>query len=899
MRWIMALVIASVLAPLTVWAAPLLTPPALKEGQYVYTIPASFDPKGISRAGLDEIQDVAKSLHFPFYVVIADSIPDLTADQVADARAHNYSESGDDLKAAYAIDKLAEDMAALYPFYKADTSTVFLLSYAPRKFRMLAGSKWKTQLGLEKDALVQYHDNFKRAITGTPKDPKNGIINTMRPFDDYVFDQTDPARIKAREDAAQQAREAAAAEAKAARVSSAKGKLAAAILDVQTTLKDTEYLPMDYKKLTEELIKAQAFDSDDADKIDTATASLLAVYEPIKKYHDEKEHDATMSAIGNTLMMIIIALILGVLFFLWRSRRKQYDELQETFTTLYDKWSEKVANAASKYVDAYADRDNIIGLNNTSGRTKALWDSLSAEIDDIWAGVKGLEAHLKQCKEQAATATMWDMNPLRVAYSRIEEAFDFDTGQVNKEELFGGDTKVIRVIPSEFSKSLRERFIVNAKSWDTLKAAADARLEQASSAFSHKALTDIMTEAEAMGIPLAWYDDHPLAGDDDSDAKVWAELDDLRNNDPIAYKERIGVMFAQQMVIGNRHTTLVKALKSVMAATVDSIPDFGTTFGDASDDPAITMSNARDTNHRLQGELAASATAKDTAKVVKLAADVVALYGQVRLQVAKIEAAIKDAEKDLITAKQAEPVNLREEANAKYVGALKVHANLTVTHDDLESGDRLMKQGKERIKSSEALLKKKRHLDASREAAQALDNFKGATKAFNKAIARVQELDIARAKYIEESQNHTAYAKAYEDRIKRNGGNGRVIQYQFRDYNAPMDFAAEMAAVNATQARWEIQVREARAAEERRQASIRAQEESDRRRRRQAEEDAESARRRASYSSYSSPSYSSSSYSSSSYDSGSSSSWSSDSGSSSSGGSSDGGGGSSSSGGDW
>jgi len=135
--------------------------PRLVPGQYVYTIPANYDPPMIGRQGLRELQQQAKKLHYPFYIVVAESIP-----------------GEEDEDAAAAIDGLAEDWAR-NPRYNVGTSSIFLLSFSPRKFRVLAGSRWKDKLGLERDAPLPYTAIFENSVQGTPKDPKTGIINLM------------------------------------------------------------------------------------------------------------------------------------------------------------------------------------------------------------------------------------------------------------------------------------------------------------------------------------------------------------------------------------------------------------------------------------------------------------------------------------------------------------------------------------------------------------------------------------------------------------------------------------------------------------------------------------------------------------------------------------------------
>ena len=887
--WWFALV--ALFVPTVALAVPGLLPaPHLTDGQFVYAVPADFDPPGISLGGMADIQAAAKALHFPFYVVIVDKLPPMSGEQVGEARDRGYTEDAGngDLAAAYAIDKVAEDWGATAG-YKTDKSTVFLLSYAPRKYRMLAGSKWKTDLGLEKGELVQFHDNFKAAIRGTPKDPKTGIINTMNAFDEYVFDKVDPVKIAERQKAAEAYRAELARKKAAAALAASESNLNSTIMSAQTLLKeDAKMLPPDTSALQSALTRARTAataDSPMVEQLDAATDNLKAAYDPVKTFYEAKEHDAFIEAAKTFLEALVASIVASFLVYLWMARRKEFLTLKTQFDDLHETWSAKVKSAAGKYVDTYADRDNIIGLKDTIGQTKTLWDTLSAEIDDIWSGVKGLEDHLAQCRTWADKAKFFDLEPLRIAIRDIEQPFDFDTGQVNKDELFGGETKVIKIDPVKFANELAKRFKTNQAAWDTLRAAAELRFQSATELFPHAPLTTLLGEAKEANIPLAWYDDHPLAGDDAADAAVWAQADKLRVQDPMAFRTFIDQLKEKEVVVVKRHLRLLTVVRNAQAAVYKLVPVVGTAVGDPSDDPNITFSNARDTHHRLQGVLESDALGKDPGRAEKVSADVVALYNKVKAQVATIQAAVNDVAKDLADTKNLDPTQIKAEANRLYTQALTVHANLGELHANLESGDQLTLAGRENIKNAFNLLSQKRHLEASREVAAGVANYRGATKAYNKTIERVHELNRLREQYIAEQEGYSPYVKGVQNRVKQYGGTAKVINYTFRDTSAPVDFYAEMAALNATKAAWEVQAQSARQAEEARQAANRRQEEDNRRRAREAEEAAASARRAASYSSYSS------SYSSSSSDSGSSSSGSSWSSSDS--------GGSSSSGGDW
>lgn len=895
------LVALCLLVPTVALAVPgPLATPALKEGQYVYTVPDGFDAKGIGASGVEEIQAAAKALHFPFYVIIADRIPALTGDQIQDARAHGYTESGDDLVAAYAVDKLAEDFANT-PFYKADTSTVFLLSYTPRKYRMLAGSKWKTDLHLERDALVPFHDHFKHAVSGTPKNPKGGIINTMRAFDDYVFDQVDPERIAARKKAEAEAAAEAERRAHDVAVGKAKSALSALVAQSKTLLGgDAEFLPPDTKILSaaiKEIENGPYWNSeyDDLPAITKATGTLQAAYDPVKAFYDKKESDHTMMVLGNVFWTFVFLVALGFAAFLYIQRRKEFTALRDQFNREYEAWSERVRNAGSKYVDAYADRDNIIGLGNTTGKTKALWDSLSAEIDDIWLGVKALEDHFERCKEWASKATMFRMNPLRVALSELEAPFDFDTGVVNKDELFGGETKTIRIDPKAFAKSLKDRFKKNQASWDTLKEAAEIRFVAAIEKFPHTTLNDIYKEAADLGIPVQWYSDHPLAGDDEADAKVWADADKVRSSDPIAYHDVLADLHAKEKTVVDRHKRLVAACKTVKDAepTIVDLPD--TKYGNPADDPRITLSHFRDLSVDFTGALASNALGKDPANIESRAKALVEKANEYREKAAKVCRVVAEIEKDLAQLKGTDLSALKAKVNDKYRKACGVHRKAMLVEDTIKTAEDLEAAGWANVKRAEQLVAEGRHMDAWRKTSDADEYFANARKVYGKAEEAIFTLDKARDRYIAEVGQYNTFSGLMEKTVKKYKGSFKPVNYvPVVDLAGPLDYAAEMDNLNAAKARLERQARDARAAEEARLAAIRAEEDRRERARRRAEEEAEEAeeRRRRSYSSYSS--YSSSS--SSSYSSGSS--W--DSGGSSSSGSSWGGdGGSSSSGGDW
>jgi hypothetical protein len=70
--------------------------PEIREGQFVYAVPADFDPPLIGADGMVEINEAAGELHYPFYVVLARALP-------------GSADKDEDDRAAEAVDGLAED----------------------------------------------------------------------------------------------------------------------------------------------------------------------------------------------------------------------------------------------------------------------------------------------------------------------------------------------------------------------------------------------------------------------------------------------------------------------------------------------------------------------------------------------------------------------------------------------------------------------------------------------------------------------------------------------------------------------------------------------------------------------------------------------------------------------
>ena len=212
-------------------AAPLSLPP-FDPDQRVFVIPSGYVPPAIGPYGLARLDDNLRRLHFPFYVILRARLPpgpgsdDERAQAITDGAAEAWTREGAD----------------------PSVSTFFALTFEPRKYSLLVGSRWKVELGLEGAALDPLLERFLVHVRGTPQDPVSGIIDLARALDDHAFDQTDPERIAAR------------------RLAGARGHLRALHRDLRDLLDaPSEHLPWEIDRfiaLEERLRDLQSADDD-------------------------------------------------------------------------------------------------------------------------------------------------------------------------------------------------------------------------------------------------------------------------------------------------------------------------------------------------------------------------------------------------------------------------------------------------------------------------------------------------------------------------------------------------------------------------------------------------------------------------------------------------------------
>jgi uncharacterized membrane protein YgcG len=844
---------------------------------------------------VEQIQKAAANLHHPFYVVLVQDLPSLNSLQQKDARKLEYGGEGDreDIAAAYAIDKLAEDWAQMYPnIFKADTASVFLLSYNPRKFRLLAAPDWKSKLGLEKKALEPYTQRFVEAAKGSPKRPGVGIINLMQKLDAYVFEQTDPERIKAREEAARQAREAQILKEARSSLDEQIMLLAEALDPEETPL---NYLPPDVASYQSLLEKARSVRETDNPKLMGPLAEeMTPSVKILTDFVSDKRSAAFWAGFGVVLqVLLILAFLTGLGFYLFR-RRREYIELRTRFQNRVVAWEQAVANAAGQYVASYAERDGIVAMTDVKGRTKELWDTTTTEIDSIWIGVKALEGHVKTCKALASKGSYLRMGIIQVALDKLYCDFEFDTGTLNKDELFGGETKKIKIDPSKLQGSLSARFKAVQANWDTLRKAADARISVAQELFPHTGMTAILEKAQQAGIPSVWYQDHPLAGDDTADRTVWETAESLRWEDPIAYLDRIQELLGQERQVQKRIDRLAADLMLLQTAQENvCVPELTTKLPSA-EDPAITLIQARQAAQNIPGVLvsACCGTGNDT-MAIEAALPIVyaaikeahSLFDKAQGQIEVVQIAIKDAPRKMeelqevlptLTEQETTCQRLVKEAVAQYEQGSDLQTLLEKVTEQREKAQKSLTKVK-------ILLQEGQHLAAMRKAEQGLREAATALSLCNDITRGHRDLANQRKAFENQLAGMERTRRAAQDKIRRYGGDTPLSDFEAPNLRkgSALNYLVLTAALTLQERNWEKSAQKVQRSYEAEQARVQAEEarrEAELRRR--ANEEAER-HRRESYSSYHSSS---------------SSSWG---GGSSSFGGSFGGGGSSSSGGSW
>lgn len=808
-----------------------LPAPTLRPGQFVYTVPEKFDPPMIGRAGMAEIQRAAAQCRYPYYVVLVDRLP-----------------GGTDDDAAQVVDSFAENWS-INPRYNVSRSSIFLLSFQPRKFRFLAGAEWKTRLGFERSAHDRYTALFVKHIQGTPKDPKTGIIEMMKAVDGYLFDQTDPARIAARQEAERRAKVA-------RELQSARSLLQEQSTRLLSVLNSPPaYLPADTRTYTVSVEQARKLlQTGNPASILAAAAEMRRKASNLEAYVQQKQMEERTRLLAEEkrrreetrrkagygfLGIVFLGLVAG--------RAGQYRRLKSRFTKRASEWDERVLNAKNRYVQFYGDHDTIRKLVDPVGATAELYTSVTSEVDAIFFGVNAMESHLNECRSLARRANFLRLGPLASSMQHLDGSFTFDTGQLNPADLFASETKVITVEPNSFFDELEQRFRSTLENWNRLKAASEMRYSPSQDHFPSSVLDALIARAEENGIPLRWLADHPLYGDDEADQNLYDAVNENRWNDPISFANRLGELKEKEQEITERIDRMIAAQVLLKADRLEDVPSYGPTILRPEDDPKISFDTARREEARFAGLVADGNRVEDVEENARLVSEA---YRRCLEQAEVVRTALDTASTVLDNAKQAvlDAESASERVTARLHQARQVHAKIEAAESFWNLGNRHLDGARRDHEEAGRLLAENRHVEACRRAQASISGCGTARGEMDQCIAACDELDRQKRAFEEKARAVDAAWQSAATRMRRYGGiTSRLERPRLpMDTGSSADYAYLLGLLAAQEAAWDREVRQAQRAYE---AEQRRREQAAAEARRRAEEAAEQSRRSSSWSS--------------------------------------------------
>lgn len=804
-----------------------LQAPNLEKGQFVYTVPPNFDPPLIGRAGLQTLQKQAKALHYPFYVVIAQSFDGQSDDDASDA-----------------VDGIVRQWAQNPDFDQA-TSSVFLLTYSPRKYRLIAGSRWEAKLGLKgNNNLKPFLDTFQSYVSSSSKDPRTGILETMKQFDDLVWEQTDPTKIAARQKAQKQAQIA-------QRKAQANTALRSQISRAQNLLSQTAYLPPDTTQIRAALIRAQNAQNSDAAQKLAAAATLKPLADELQNIvegkrrseqnalaaqrqkaeaariaREQAETQRRLAQQGQRMVLFLLgAIVLLFLVFRWR----RLGQLREQFLAAATSWDERLLNAENNYLRFFEERRGLQSLADSSGQTRAMFEEVTRESAIIYPAIQAMKERVAQCKDEFARGSFVKLGPLKKANELLEQEFDFQTDKVPQDALFAPQVGKIRIRPQDFTRQVEEQYKDTIGDWNELKVALELQDTIAQDAFSSEKLTQILETADQNQIPHRYFASHPLFDDDASDQSLYEKLNQARQTDPLAYKREVAQLELGQSELEAILARLVAAQNQVAQVRSKAAPSTGETLLRPEDDPKVSFGAAL----RADENFGAALNAGENVEAIEAKAETAAnLYAQCQSQIAAWESALKNTPQRLEEVRQHLQNAARTEtaANARLEGAAHIHANVSTVQASVQNGARYADRARHVAQKAERQWSEKWHLDAFRSAQEAAQQCDLAVNEWNGAIALCDQLDEQKRQYELRLAQMEAARRNAEASLRRYGGRHRLDSWSDSRMAGPMDYALMIGQMQAQQQAWENSVRAARQAHEAEQARLERERDAERRR---------------------------------------------------------------------
>jgi uncharacterized membrane protein YgcG len=804
--------------------------PSFVPGENVYAVPAREHFQGFPSGWEQEMEATLDALHYPYYVIVIDELPPErtipTWAALGITERGSYEDHDDEVLARY-ITAIKSEWAS--KGYDMGKSSLFVLSFNPRKYRYDAGSTFTADLGFKNSAHKQYTDIFLRRAKA--KDPEQGILDMATAVDGYLWDMTDPVKVAARKAAAEAEARAEAARQAAARLQSARDGLTDQSRRIEEMLAaGPAFLPANTSASQAVVTRAREIVvGSDIPLITTYTKTAKAEADRLAVFYDEKVSAARAATLWTTFKWGSIFGLFGLLAFLAAGRRRSLSDALTAFGEDYAEWAKKVENAEGQLASFTVATFDVRDLAATVGSTKTLYNEVTTEIDSIRVSLAGLAKHVAACRALADTATFFNPTPATTAREMIGGTFDFDTGEVNASDLFGSDTRVIKVDANDFIKGLADRFVKAMAKWDVLLRAGKVRLSPLSlPADTYLAMVGL---AKSANIPARWYADHPLMDGATTEAALHAK----RQSDPVDYIRTFDVAVAKCREVETRVSTVATIVRSVKQAGEFTLTaDLSVTTVPENMNPAKTLATAKAAEAAFYGLLSTDTTIDDLKASARKVAD---LYSRAAREEGEIVHAIKTAETSVTKAKAAF-VSLDDviaQVTKRVKAAGKVHANTGTLVDACKEFEVRKAEIGETLTRAIDSLKRKLHTEAEVGAGTVLTKVKSLVGSIKATDDAVTALDRAKAEYEATMSNMGSTYEARQRDLKKYKSRKALRTWQTNTTSGVLDYAILLAEANRVQQEWDAQVRTARRAVEEAEAAAQ--------RRRDEEERAERRRR--------------------------------------------------------
>ncbi|MDG1483865.1 MAG: hypothetical protein P8R54_30015 [Myxococcota bacterium] len=833
-----------------------------QDDRMVYTWPASWRPDGVSAKGIEALEEDTARRHYPFYVVLiqGEALPGsgdgmVRLQAATDALMSRWGGQGMDLS-EYSVFSVAwgDDCDKPPSLRQPNTVCKFFLNTGSTFINGPAGF-------LPSRDHEPFTSRFLDAVSTTPQDPTGGILAVIDSVDDMLWERTDPEVLAGR--AVLNLREAAAyrtvlleeaselegaryahqvtaaeealrrrntdemvrmaeemrlnSETLAARIAQREGAARGlelelirirersvlaepGELDALMTAADVALSRGDLDVITDLALRARSVNGDLADR---AVARREA---------EQRTLQAQLGAltIGGG---VLFAGIIGI-----GARRRRLKLARAEYEAKRDRIATGLDNAAARYMNLELDnRETIAALQDTDGRTGEECRAVSAELDDIYAGIRALESHLDAVDALVARSGPLAVAPIRSATDALTETFSYDTGELTHDDLFGGETRLLAIDGGVFMSQLQDRFAAVVERRSVLLMACESRFQSARAQLPHHALDALLSRLSALQVSALWVSDHPLFGDDDADQTLYDRLDDIRQHDPLAYLEALEAHRAVEAAGAVRVEGLEAALSALAAARLEIPPMHPLCVLKPGDNPAHTFSRARGMEDIMHGLVAEGAVTHLLGPVIEKAEETRQAWLTCHKQAAEIRSAIAGIEEVAACAEQQ-----LDAASAVLVQARSDLSAATGQFSRAQIGLGRIKAGEATLSSAQALQHRVsslrgegRTLDAHRTLA-ALQGLAGqASEEAHQARDLLRRLEDERREYLRRLESMAARRASAVEKVQKYGGSAAGLPaFRAPSLSGPQDFSDLCRQLNVVEEAWSSRVRTARRAHE-------------------------------------------------------------------------------------